>query len=112
VWLYQVPKCTGHGEDRRVIHPQIAAYGIRVGAKYLGGCDATPVQLADAGYAFVIGAAGLLTRSWVDDAHHYGLEVGNYDSGQHAVWRTLIDAGADYLLVPRPAKFDAWRTRR
>lgn len=109
VWIYQTQKCTRTDDGKlRVIHPEIAAYGIRVGAKYLGGCRATPEQLAEGGYSFVIGAADMLTSAYNNTAHRYGLETGNFDSGQREVWTRLTNAGVDYLLVPHVARAARW----
>jgi hypothetical protein len=104
--VYQVPKCTG--SDRRVIQPVWDDYGITPGIKALGDCRPTVEQIADSGYRFVICSTDQITRAYVRALHHYGLRVGNFDSGQETVWAHLATVGADYLLAPHPARAVRW----
>lgn len=104
VALYETPKC----EDGQVVRPAVADFGIRVGAKYVGGCHPTAQQLADAGFAFMLTATKSLTHTLVQEAHQAGLRIGNLDSGHVQVWTRLVAAGADYLLVPHPARAEKW----
>lgn len=104
VAFYETPKC----QDGQLVPPAFPEYGVRVGAKYIGGCRPSPRHMAAAGFSFLITAGDTITRSFVHHAHSYGLEVGNFNSGKVSVWTRLVNAGADYLVVPRPARAERW----
>lgn len=106
VAVYETPKRVG--PDGHIAHPELAAYGIRVGAKYLGAAAPSREELADAGFSFTITSTEMLSRDYVVGAHHYGTEVGNFDSGQVDVWTQLVNAGVDYILSPHPGRTERW----
>jgi glycerophosphoryl diester phosphodiesterase len=106
VSVYETPKRVG--PDHHLAHPAFATYGIRTGVKYLGAAHPTPAEIDQAGFSFTITSTEMLTRSYVVTAHHYGTEVGNYNSGQAEVWARLVNAGVDYILSPHPGRTERW----
>lgn len=102
--IYEVPKCDKDG----VINTDMDDFGLKVGVKNLGGCRPSVEDMANAGYSFIITALANITRSYVVEVHHYGMLIGNYDSGQHETWAALAQAGADISIVPKPGKAMTW----
>lgn len=96
--FYATPKCGPDG-----VLPSPLAGVATVGVKYLGGCEPTPRQMASAGFSYVIGSIAMLTADYVARCHAEGLLAGNYDSGDHDTWATLVQNNADIMIAPHPA---------
>jgi len=105
VAIYQTPKCGPHG----LIHAEFVDYGVPTGAKYLGACKPTVEEMANGGYSFVITGGARITPAYVDEVHHYGMKIGNFDSGDPIVWTQLVNSKADYIIAPHPSRTNHWR---
>lgn len=104
VWVYNRPHiewCTMTGVD--VLRAQV----VRGGVKYSPClCPMTVEQLAQ--YDFVMTNPTLLTRPYVIQLYHTGLEVGNMLSPSPTVWATMVDAKVDYIIGLNTARLVTW----